>query len=113
MKSESKLLDEKISNLKKEFEDYNEYSFVKFEDLGLKIIRSKSDNSTKEEMQYYLENIASAIATIQTLENSDRVLAKFQMSKDLNSAISQTNIEIQREKEIAERKEVIEALKRF
>ena len=102
---ESKLLDAKVDGIKNNFEELNKFDFVSFNDLGLKIIRSKSDTVIRSEIEEYLSNIDNAIATIQTLENSDRVLAKFQMSRDLNSAISQTNIEIQREKEIADRKE--------
>jgi hypothetical protein len=102
---ESALLDEKINGIKEYFNEVNKFDFIKFDDLNLKIIRSKSDNVIKSEIDNYITAVDVAIETINTLENSDRVLAKFQISKDLNSAISQTNIEIQREKEIFERKE--------
>ena len=102
---ESKLLDEKVVGISNYFQQLNTHDFISFNDLGLKIIRSKSDTVIKNEIEDYLFDIETSINTIKTLENSDRVLAKFQISKDLNSAISQTNIEIQREKEIADRKE--------
>jgi hypothetical protein len=102
---ENVLLDEKINGIKEYFNEINKFDFIKFDDLNLKIIRSKSDNVVKSEIDNYMIAIDGAIETINTLEYSDRVLAKFQISKDLNSAISQTNIEIQREKEIFERKE--------
>ena len=102
---ESKLLDEKVVGISNYFQQLNTHDFISFNDLGLKIIRSKSDTVIKNEIEDYLFDIETSINTIKTLENNDRVLAKFQISKDLNSAISQTNIELQREKEIADRKE--------
>lgn len=98
------ILNKKIEGIKNYFEISNDFDFVKFEDLELKIIKSVSDKKLKDEIDLYLENIQTALITIETLENSDRVLAKFQMCKDLNTAISQTNIEIQREKQIEEQR---------
>jgi len=66
----------------------------------LKIIKSKSDKYIKTEIDEYLANIEMSISTIKTLPNKERVLAKFQMSRDLNRSISETNIEIQREEQI-------------
>ena len=68
--------------------------------MSLKIIKSKSDKAIKDEIDAYLANIKTALDTIETLPNKERVLAKFQMSKDLNRAISETNLEIQREEQI-------------
>jgi hypothetical protein len=52
------------------------------------------------EIDEYLANIKMSLATIETLPNKERVLAKFQMSRDLNRSISETNIEVQREEQI-------------
>lgn len=106
---EDMLLEAKTDSLKDYFEIVNTFNFVKFEDLQLKIIRSKPDTAIKSEIDIYLADIENALTTIKTLENSERVLAKFQISKDLNSAISQTNLELQREKEIIKQKEEQEA----
>lgn len=100
-----KILQRKIDGIVEYFNEVNKFDFVKFEDLELKIIKSVSDKNLKNEIYTYLENISNALNTIETLENKDRVLAKFQMSKDLNWSISQTNIEIQREKEIEEQRQ--------
>lgn len=97
---ESGILKLKIDGLKEYFDDENTFDFVSFDDMGLKIIKSKSDKSIKTEIDEYLANIKMSIATIETLPNKERVLAKFQMSKDLNRSISDTNIEIQREEQI-------------
>lgn len=97
---ESGILKLKIDGLKEYFEDENTFEFVNFDDMGLKITKSKSDKAIKTEIDEYLANIKMSIATIETLPNKERVLAKFQMSKDLNRSISETNIEIQREEQI-------------
>lgn len=97
---ESGILKLKVDGLKEYFKDENTFDFTNFEDMGLKIIKSKSDKAIKTEIDEYLANIKMSISTIETLQNKERVLAKFQMSKDLNRSISETNIEIQREEQI-------------
>lgn len=99
------ILNKKIEGIKSYFDDVNAYDFVSFEDLGLKIIKSKSDKKIKDEVDEYLFNIKQSLETIETLKNKDRVLAKFQMSKNLSDAIAQTNMEIQREEQIKARNE--------
>jgi len=109
---ESGILKLKIDGLKEYFEYENTFDFVSFDDMGLKIIKSKSDKSIKTEIDEYLSNIKTSIDTIETLPNKERVLAKFQISKDLNRSISETNIEIHREEQIKaqneERERVLE-----
>lgn len=107
---ESKLLDEKIDRLKEFFNEVNKFDFVTFEKLNLKITRSMKDNDLRDQIQDSLDRISSDIDTIATMEHSDRILAKYQASLDLNTAISQTNIEIRRESEIAAKREA-EAVK--
>jgi len=97
---DDKILSVKIDGIKDYFNEENTFEFIRFEDLGLKIIKSKSDKSIKTEIDEYLANIKMSISTIETLPNKERVLAKFQMSRDLNRSISETNIEIQREEQI-------------
>lgn len=97
---DDKILSVKIDGIKDYFADMNEYDFITFDNLGLKIIKSKSDKSIKTEIDEYLANIKMSLATIETLPNKERVLAKFQMNRDLNRSISETNIEIQREEQI-------------
>lgn len=97
---EDKTLQIKIDGIKNYFDECNTHEFIKFEDLELKIIKSKSDKSIKDEIDDYLAKVGNELNTIDTLENKDRVLAKYQMHKDLNRAISDTNLEVQREEQI-------------
>jgi len=107
-KVEDKILQKKIDNIKEYFDEVNTFSFIEFQDLELKIIKSRSDKSIKDEIDTYLDTVAHNIETIKTLEHSDRVLAKYQITKDLNTAISQTNIEFQREEAIKKQNEAKE-----
>jgi len=102
---EDKILQKKINNIKEYFESVNTFEFINFEDLQLKIIKSRSDKSIKDEIDMYLDAVSHNIETISTLAYADRVLAKYQISKDLNSSISKTNIEIQREEDIKKQNE--------
>lgn len=97
---DSRILDKKIVGIREYFMDNNTREWIRFEDLGLHIIKSKSDKSIKEDVDSYLDVIKVSLETIDTLDNKERVLAKFQMCKDLNRAISETNLEIQREERI-------------
>ncbi len=97
---DDKILSLKIDGIVEYFNENNAFDFVKFEDMNLKIIKSKSDKVIKSEVDEYLASIKMAVATIDTLPNKERVLAKFQIHKDLNRAISETNLEVQREEQI-------------
>jgi len=97
---DGRILLAKIDGIKSYFDEQNTFDFIEFEDASLKIIKSKSDKSIKAEIGTFLGGIATSIQTIQTLENKDRILAKFHIFKDFNRAISETNIEIEREKKI-------------
>lgn len=102
---ESGILNKKIDGIKSYFDEVNTYDFIKFEYLNLKIIKSVTDKKLKEEIEAYLLAVQSDLSTIETLPNKERVLAKYQMNRDLNLSISQTNIEIQREEAIKKQQE--------
>lgn len=108
---ESGILNNKIDALKVYFSENNPFDFVKFEQLGLKITRSASDKSIKNQIDLALSQIGADIETINTLQHKERVLAQYQMSLDLNAAISSVNIAIERENQIEaakKEKEVIQ-----
>jgi len=106
---ESRLLNQKVDFIREYFADVNTFDFLKFEDINLKIIRSKSDKAIKVEIDEILTKVKQDLKTIETLQNKDRILAKYQICKDFNRAISEVNIEIEREKLLAEQKAKREA----
>jgi len=106
---EDGILQKKIDGIKQYFNEKNQFDFIEFDDLGLNIIRSKSDKAYKDQIDAYLDQVSRDIETIETLEHKDRVLAKYQLTKDLSNAISETNIEMQREEAIKKQKEEAEA----
>lgn len=106
---EDKILTAKVDGLKAYFNENNVFEFVSFENMGLHIIKSKTDKAIKEEIDAYLSSVNDALNTIDTLPNKERVLAKFEIYRDLNRAISEVNIEIQREEAIKAKNEAIKA----
>lgn len=102
---EAEILNEKTQGLKSYFESVNTFDFLKFEDLNLKINRSTGDKAIQDSINEQLEKIQQDLATIDTLPNKDRVLVRYQFTRDLNASISAVNIEMEREKAIAEAKQ--------
>lgn len=102
---DDEILTIKIDGIKAYFEEVNTFSFLAFSDLDLKIIKSITDKKLKEEIDSFLASVSSNLAMIDTLENKDRVLAKYQIHKDLNRAISEAQIEVKREQEIKAKNE--------
>lgn len=102
---ESGILDEKTLGLKSYFESVNTFDFLTFEYLDLKINRSTSDKSLQDSIDEQLDRVQQDLSTINTLPNKDRVLVRYQMSRDLSASISAVNIEMEREKKIAEAKQ--------
>lgn len=99
------ILKKKVHGISSYFDGVNTFEFLKFEDIGLKIIKSISDKKLKDEIDAYIESVKTSLSTIETLPNKERVLAKYQASKDLNDAIAQTNMEMQREEKIRQERE--------
>lgn len=99
------LLVQKIDAHKLYFDENNKFDFVDFESMNLHITNSKADKAIQEEINAFLEQVKIDIATIKTLPNDERVLAKYQRTLDLNKSISEVNIDIANEERIAKEKE--------
>ena len=98
---DNSILKEKVDGIVEYFNEVNIYDFIKFEDLNLKIIKSKSDSSIKEEIDAYLGRVEANINTIDTLSNKERILAKYKLTKDINRAISETQLEVKYEQDLS------------
>lgn len=105
------ILTAKIEELKEYFSFVNLHDFLKFEDLGLKIIKSRTNKSIQEEIDTFIDRVTTDLITIDTLPNKERVEVKYHIYKDLNRAISETNIEVQREAAIASVREPVVEVK--
>ena len=101
---DDEILQAKIDRIKAYFDEKNRFDFLTFDDLELKIIKSKSDKFYKEQIDEYLAKVASDIEAIESMENHERIMAKYRLYKDLNRAVTETQLEIKQEREIAERK---------
>ncbi|WP_201353853.1 DUF1351 domain-containing protein [Hydrogenimonas urashimensis] len=109
---ESEILQRKIEAIKTYFDEHSKHEWLTFDDIGLNIIRSKSDKFYKDQIDEYLGRVEADLQTIETLEHKERVLAKYQRIKDLAAAIAEVNIEIQREEAIRKQREEQERLKK-
>lgn len=78
---------------------YN-FDFIKFENIGIKVGLSDTLKSLTAKVDEYLDKVKSDLATIETLDNSDRLLVKYRQTIDLNNSIIQVNNDIKAEKEL-------------
>ncbi|MDR2790254.1 MAG: DUF1351 domain-containing protein [Campylobacteraceae bacterium] len=110
---EDEILSRKIEGLKDYFLSVNKHDFITFEDVfkDEKIIKSKTDKYYEGVINDYLAKVEADLHTIGTVSYEERVLAKYQMVKDLNRAISEVNLEVQREDAIRARQKEQEAAK--
>lgn len=76
------------------------FDFIKFENLGIKVGLSDTLKSLTAKVDEYLEKVKSDLATIETLDNKDRLLVKYRQTLDLNTSIIQVNNDIKAEKEL-------------
>lgn len=106
---ESGILNTKIDGLKAYLTENNPFDFLKFDQLGLKVTRSASDKSIKDQIDAAINQVEIDIETINTLQHKERVLAQYQMNLDLSASISSVNIAIEREKQIEEARKAREA----
>ena len=97
---EDEILTAKIKGIEEYFNEVNTFDFININDVVLDIKKSVSDKKLKEQIDEFMLNVANDLATIDTLQNKERVLAKYQIVKDLNRAISDVNVELQREEHI-------------
>ena len=98
------ILSEKETRIKAYFDEQNGFDFLTFDDLELKILKSKSDKHYKDTIDEYLSKVASDIEAIEAMEHSDRIMAKYRLYKDLNRAVTETQLEIKQERELEERR---------
>ncbi len=105
---ESDLKDDKKKRIVKYFDEYRlslNIDFVKFEDANISVDLSTTEKKLKERSKEYLDKLASDLATIKTLSNSDEILIEYKKSKDLNSAITLVNNRHKELEELQKKKE--------
>jgi hypothetical protein len=101
---EKEFIAQKRAKLEEYFNELNQWEWVSFDDVGLKILKSTSEKKLQEEIENYLENIQSSLRAIDSLDDSlrIRVLAKFRIIKDLSRALEEARAEIKQEELIRE-----------
>lgn len=84
--------------------------FVTFEQVGLNISLSLSDKKAKDTINAFVERIVSDLALIDTQDNKERILTRYQQSLDVSGAIQTVKAEIEHEEKIKRANEERERL---
>lgn len=92
---------EKENALKTYFETYLDaiptLSFLKFEDVGLNITLSTSMNKLEKQIDDYIANVVSDLEEIELSENKTRLLAKYELTKNLEQSKQSLQAELEKE----------------
>ncbi|MDR3162553.1 MAG: DUF1351 domain-containing protein [Helicobacteraceae bacterium] len=102
---DNRILTEKTERIKSYFKAKNTYDFISFADIGLNIIKSGSDKSYAAQIDAFIAKVENDLEAIKGVPNSDRVLAKYHIGKDLSGAIAAVNQEMEREAAISRQRE--------
>jgi len=92
---------EKENALKKYFETYLDaiptLAFLKFEDIGLRITLSTSMSKLEKQIDDYIANVVSDLEEIELSENKTRLLAKYELTKNLEQSKQSLQAELEKE----------------
>lgn len=92
---------EKENTLKTYFETYLDaiptLAFLKFEDIGLNITLSTSMNKLEKQIDDYIANVVSDLEEIELSENKTRLLAKYELTKNLEQSKQSLQAELEKE----------------
>lgn len=97
---ETKQKDSKTQELMEYFAEINEFEFLTFEQLNLKINLSASKSSLIEEIEEKIYKVTNDLNLIRSMDNSELILARYEKSLDVNSAILSVKEELRRAEEI-------------
>lgn len=99
---------EKREILEMFFNARNKHDFITFDDVGLNITISASDTKLQEEIERYLTQVDNDLLVINNMNNTERLLAKYIINKNLAIAINELNKELELENQVKEPKETQE-----
>lgn len=92
---------EKENSLKTYFKTYLDaiptLAFLKFEDAGLNITLSTSIGKLEKQIDDYIANVVSDLEEIELSENKTRLLAKYELTKDLEQSKQSLQAELEKE----------------
>ena len=105
---------EKENALKTYFEAYLDaiptLSFLKFEDVGLNITLSASMSKLEKQIDDYIANVVSDLEEIELSEHKTRLLAKYELTKNLEQSKQSLEAELEKENRPKPQDEVFDRL---
>lgn len=102
---ETNQLNEKIKELEVYFDEVNDIEFLTYDNIGLNVTLSASVKSLTTQIDDFIERVTNDLAVIETQDNKERILVRYQSTLDLSNAITSVNEEVKKEKELIEVKE--------
>lgn len=104
----------KENALKTYFETYLDaiptLSFLKFEDIGLNITLSASNTKLEKQIDEYVANVVSDLEEIELSEHKTRLLAKYELTKNLEQSKQSLDAELEKENRPKPQDEVFDRL---
>lgn len=104
----------KENALKTYFETYLDaiptLSFLKFEDIGLNITLSASNSKLEKQIDEYVANVVSDLEEIESSEHKTRLLAKYELTKNLEQSKLSLDAELENENRPKPQDEVFDRL---
>ena len=105
---------EKENALKTYFKTYLDViptlSFLKFEDIGLNITLSASNAKLEKQIDEYFANVVSDLEEIELSEHKIRLLAKYELTKNLEQSKQSLDSELEKENRPKTQDEVFDRL---
>lgn len=80
-----------------------ELDFLEYEDVGLNVQLSTSENELEKQLKDFFEKVNNDLKIINLGEHKERTLAEYHKTKDLSTAIINVKESVESEKRIAER----------
>lgn len=75
-------------------------SFIKFQDLGINIIKSLTESQFKKQVNDFFEKVHQNLLVVNTHEYSRRVYVKYVNTLDLTKSLTEVQLEVKQEEEL-------------
>ena len=97
---EKEQLNAKTKELEEYFTNNNNIDFLTFDKMNINVTLSASFNSLTKQVDDFIDGVNNDLSVIQTQENKERILIRYQNDYNLSNAINSVNEEIKKEQEL-------------
>lgn len=104
---EQLMIDEKIENAKKLFDEKNKFDWLTFDRVGLKVTLSTTNKSIESELSAFLTNVEQDLNAIELMEHSNRIEIEYRKNLNLPQSTSNVLSAIKQEEELKKQSEPV------